>query len=275
MEEKYYDVGNMNIDICLLTDLHFDIVYDLSIFDRIKESIKKHRPDFICLSGDIIDNSEVINSAEIFKLKRFIKELSEISQVIISLGNHELITKKKRKGDFELINNWFLKLNKMENVYYLNNKSLIRNNICFTGYNLDYEYYKKEDTKTFIDHIDKNIKLTKKYYNILLCHSPINVLKDSTLKYSEQIKKTDLILSGHMHNGLILKCFDKKGNFGLISPLKKPFPKHARNMVTKQIDNHKITLIISGGIIKFSNINYKIIRKLNFLYPKSIVYIKI
>ena len=37
------------------------------------------------------------------------------------------------------------------------------------------------------------------------------------------MKKVNLILSGHMHNGLILKKFDKRGNVGFISPHKKLF----------------------------------------------------
>ena len=277
VEEKKYTIGNKNIDICLLTDLHFDIIYDLSILDKILENVRMNKPDFICLSGDIIDNSNLIYE-DLSKLKDFIKDLSIIGQVIITLGNHDISYKenhKSKEGNFDDVNNWFMELQKMENVYYLNNKSLIRGDICFTGYNSNFEYYKKENVEFFIKDIDEKISMTRKYYNVLLCHSPINVFKNITLENSNQIKKADLILSGHMHNGMVLKMFDKGGTVGLISPHKNIFPKCARNRLVKKIDNHEINLIISGGIVKISRVNSKILSKFNKIFPISVVYVKI
>ncbi|MBP3766640.1 MAG: metallophosphoesterase [Bacilli bacterium] len=282
MEEKIYNLGDKNIKICLLTDLHFSISYDYDVLNKILENVKINKPDFICLSGDIIDSSNVLYSNSIDILKEFIKNLAKISQVIISLGNHEIsnfknngLNKEKKPANIFDVINWFMELNKIENVYFLNNKNLVRGDICFIGYNPDYEYYKKEDNKLFIKDLDSKIQMNKKYFNILLCHSPINVFSPLTLKYSKEIKKANLILSGHMHNGMILRCFDFGGNWGLISPLKKPLPKYARNKATKKIDNKEVNLIISGGIIKFSSVNSKIIQKLNCLFKPSIVYINI
>lgn len=282
MEEKHYKVGNRNAKICLITDLHFCPEYNLDILENIKENVLKNNPDYICLSGDIMDTYKVVYDECMNTLKDFIKSLATIGQVIVSLGNHDislvekkLFSEKVYKGNIEDVNNWFLELNKIENVYYINNKSLVRNDLCFVGYNPDFEYYLKEDTKDFIKDIDSKLNMNKKYYNILLCHSPVCVFNPLTLKYSKQIKKADLILSGHMHNGMILKCFDWGGNFGLISPLKKLFPRYARNRAVKKIDDKEINLIISGGIIKISNVNIKPIRKLNKLFPRSIVYIEV
>ena len=282
MEEKQYKLGNRNAKICLITDLHFCPEYNLNILDEIKMSVKNNKPDYICLSGDIMDTYEVVYDKCMSTLKEFIKDLSKLGQVIVSLGNHDislikkkLLSEKVYKGNIDDVNNWFLELNKLENVYYINNKSLIRNDLCFIGYNPDFEYYLKEESKDFIRDVDSKLSMTKKYYNILLCHSPVCVFNPLTLKYSKQITKADLILSGHMHNGLILKCFDHNGCWGLISPLKKPFPKYARNRAVKKIDDKEINLIISGGIIKFSNVNPKIIRKFNCLFPRSIVYIEV
>ena len=282
MEEKVYNIGSKNIKICLLTDLHFCLNYDLSILKKIEDNVLINKPDFVCLSGDIIDSASVIYESYIEHLKEFIKSLAKTSQVIVSLGNHDITNIKNIgfKKEVEAANifdvtNWFMDLNKLENVYFLNNKNLVRGDICFIGYNPDYEYYKKEDNKLFIKDLDRKIKMNKKYYNILLCHSPINVFNSLTLKYSKEIKKCNLIFSGHMHNGLILRCFDHKGCWGLVSPLKKPLPKYARNKATKVIDNREVNLIISGGIIKFSSVNSKYIQKLNCLFKPSIVYINI
>lgn len=278
IEEKKYIISNKNTKICLITDLHFNDEYDLTILEKIIENVRNNKPDFICLSGDIIDKSEIIYSKSINNLKKFIEELSHISQLIITLGNHDILKEENNKiipADFDEINNWFLDFNKMENVYYLNNKSLVRGDICFTSYNPEYKYYEKEDIKEFINDIDSKIDLNKQYYNILLCHSPINVLKELTLKYSKQILKTDLILSGHMHNGLVLPLFDKFGNRGIVGPYNRLFPKLARGKITKIINNHRIDLIISGGVTKVSNVNSKTFKKINKLFPISIVYINV
>ena len=97
IEEKKYNINDKNVKLCLLTDLHFTDNYDLTILDKIKENVKINRPDFICLSGDIIDQSTVINSNDIELLKKFIEELSHISQVIITLGNHDILEIKNNK----------------------------------------------------------------------------------------------------------------------------------------------------------------------------------
>ena len=279
MEEKTYKIGDKNIKICLITDLHFSNDYDLSILKKIEDNVYEHKPDFICLSGDIIDSANMIHSENINYLKEFIIRLSKISQIIITLGNHEITIKttsrKNKKADIDEVIDWFMELNKLENVYFLNNKNLVRGDICFIGFNPDYEYYSKEESKSFVKELDGKIKMNKKYYNILLCHSPINIFNPITLKYSKEIKKSNLVLSGHMHNGMIIKCFDFGGNWGLISPLKKPFPKYARNKASKCIDNRRIDLIINGGIIKFSSCNPKYIKCLNCLFKPSISYINI
>lgn len=263
MEKIAYNIKN-NKKICLLTDIHYDIPYDFTIFDKIKEDIIKEKPDYICMVGDIIDDSSVIIK-DTRPLIDFIKNLSLISQVIITLGNHEL-----RDNKYDVIN--FFENIKLENVYFLNNKSLIRDNICFIGFSLSKEYYEKENVNTFIKEFNEKVDAKTKYYNILLCHTPINILKDKTIKKCPVLEKIDLILSGHMHNGLRLIS---KGNRGIISPTKALFPKYSRGMFKKTIGEKEITMIVSGGIVKLSNTRAKIFRIFNKLYPHSIVYINI
>lgn len=282
MEEKIYNIGSIGKKLSLITDLHYSDDYDLDLLKKIEENVSKNKPDFICLSGDIIDYGDMVFSKNIEYLKNFIINLSKVGQVIVSLGNHEIsnisnksYNKKIEPANIFEVTNWFMDLNKLENVYFINNKNLVRDKLCFIGFNPDYEYYRKEDNKIFIKELDDKVKMNKKYYNIMLCHSPINVFSPLTIKYSKEIKKANLILSGHMHNGMIIKCFDFGGNWGLISPLKKPFPKYARNRVIKKIGDRNIDLIISGGIVKFSSINPDFIKKLNCLFKPSITYINI
>lgn len=276
LENKYYDIGKSNIKIALISDIHFDVDYDVLILEKILENLKINKPNYICIAGDIIDNSDLIYNEKVMdQLRNFIKKLSFIASTIVSIGNHD-ITCGRNSSNIIDINKWFMTLNTIENVYYLYNKSLVRDKICFTSYNPPYQYYKKkEHIKIFINDIDKKISMNKKYYNILLCHSPINVLKKESLNKSKQLKKANLILSGHMHNGLVFKIFDHKGNRGLIDPYKRLSPRYARGMVKQNIDNKEITLVISGGVLKFSNTAPKIFKHFNKLFPISIEYINI
>ena len=270
IEEKLYNISETDKKkkICLLSDIHYSEKYDERIFVEIINSVKRNNPDYICLVGDVIDDASLITK-DLKPLINFIKALSSLSQVIITLGNHEV-----RKEQYNIIN-WFLNLNKIENVYFLNNRNLIRDDICFVGLNLSNKYYKRENSSIFVKEFNEKVNVTNAYYNVLLCHSPINILNDLTLKSCAGIYKIDLVLSGHMHNGLVLKCFDKKGNRGLVDPLRKFFPKYARGLVTRNLENHLINLAISGGVVKLSNSSAKHIRFLNKLFPISVVYINI
>ena len=114
----------------------------------------------------------------------------------------------------------------------------------------------KEDLKNIED------KFIKNKYNILLSHSPINILNYNL--------KADLILSGHMHNGLVLPVF-KKGNNGIVGPYSTFFPKECRGIIKKE----NTALIINGGVRKISNSSSFILRILNPIYKIHIDYIKI
>lgn len=280
IHNKFYCIGNLGYKIALFSDIHYDRKYDITKFDLIIENLNENKPDFICLVGDIIDDSFIIQDECMNQLKSFIKRLSLIAPTIITLGNHDVSNKINHQrivGNMEAINDWFLNLNTIENVYYLYNKSIIRNELCFTSYNPPFEYYgsRQENTKLFSSDIDEKITLKPNYYNILLCHSPISVFKPETLQKSKEIKKVDLILSGHMHNGLVFKIFDWKGNRGFVSPIKTVFPKYARGLSLKKLEKKQIYLVVSGGVIKLSNTNSRLLSRFNKLYPISIDYITI
>ena len=125
------------------------------------------------------------------------------------------------------------------------------------------------ETISLLETLQNNFNLVtnlpKKKYKVALIHSPILL---SEKKVVEKLKEYDLILSGHMHNGLILRILDKiiKNNYGLISPDKRFFAKNTRG----KIKTKYYTIIITGGITKLSPSSTKILSKLNGLYPISI-----
>ena len=89
------------------------------------------------------------------------------------------------------------------------------------------EYYDKRESK---DELKEYLKVLKKVdskkYNILLLHSPINLIENKKISL-DCFKNYDLILCGHMHSGLIPKVFRKKIGMGLVGPHNNFFPKYS------------------------------------------------
>ena len=272
IKNKYYKINKYNKRICLLADIHYNFDYDLNRFDEIIKNIKENKPNYICIPGDIVDSLGITEDIKIDYLTKFIKELSLICPVIIVKGNHDETRFIDKRHSCHSTDNYFDIFNKIDNVYYLNNNYCTLDNINFYGIKLSYEYYNglpHEDIKKFIKELDR-IKVETNN-NILLCHTPKNVLQKETILKSKNINKFDLVLSGHMHNGLVFNFLDKKSSRGFIGPFHDLFPKYSKGMSTK----NNINLIITGGIIKFSYHAPKLLYKINNIYPMSIDYIDI
>jgi len=103
----------------------------------------------------------------------------------------------------------------------------------------------------------------------MLIHSPIKLIDNNVL---EKLHDYDLLLSGHTHNGMVPNILEKiiPDNYGIIAPNKKLFPRLARGKMEKYIKNHKITIIINGGVTKLSLKSSKLLNSLNWLYDISI-----
>ena len=262
MIENYYQIYNgYNKKIALFADIHYSKNYQLKNLKKIIENVKNNNPDYICIPGDIIDDANIIYDKKINYFIDFIKELSYISKVILSYGNHdELIIKKQQ---YKNTTSFFKKINEIENVYFLDNENIVIDDINFIGYHKHHSLFKKHenmDMKNDLENI-KN-KFVKNKYNILLSHSPINILNYNL--------NANLILSGHMHNGLVLPIF-KKGNNGIVGPYSSFFPKKCRGIIKEK----NTTLIITGGVKKISNSSSFILRPLNSIYKIHIDYIEI
>ena len=90
--------------------------------------------------------------------------------------------------------------------------------------------------------------LIKKKYNILLCHTPRNLVKNGVICDGiDCLKEFNLILSGHMHAGLVPKSLrsDKYGG-GFIGPHASVLPDYAYGLVV----NKRIATLTSGGVTK-------------------------
>lgn len=247
-------------------DIHYNETTSAKKLEYIKYAIEDAHPDYIFITGDLLDRPKITKNKEKIKLLvSWLNSLGNIAKVFISLGNHDIILEEDYK--------FFNKLNDINNIYVLNNQSYEDENVFISGFTLPTNYYynieKHEDEDALLETLQNNFNLVtnlpKKKYKVALIHSPILL---SEKKVVEKLKEYDLILSGHMHNGLIPRILDKiiKNNYGLISPDKRFFAKNTRG----KIKTKYYTIIITGGITKLSPSSTKILSKLNGLYPISI-----
>ena len=247
-------------------DIHYNETTSAKKLEYIKYAIEDAHPDYIFITGDLLDRPKITKNKEKIKLLvSWLNSLGNIAKVFISLGNHDIILEEDYK--------FFNKLNDINNIYVLNNQSYEDENVFISGFTLPTNYYynieKHEDENALLETLQNNFNLVtnlpKKKYKVALIHSPILL---SEKKVIEKLKEYDLILSGHMHNGLIPRILDKiiKNNYGLISPDKRFFAKNTRG----KIKTKYYTIIITGGITKLSPSTTKILSKLNGLYPISI-----
>ena len=51
---------NINdIKIALLSDIHYHPEFNTKIFNSLLKQIKKNKPNYICIAGDILDNTNI------------------------------------------------------------------------------------------------------------------------------------------------------------------------------------------------------------------------
>lgn len=259
-----------DLTIIHISDIHFNTDTSLSKLNKLTTEIKKNNPDYIMISGDLIDEPKIIkNKYKIKELLQFLSNLSEITKIFISLGNHDIFSPEDLK--------FFNKLNELKNIYILDNDCYKDEFIYISGLTLPNNYYynitHEESSEVLVKHLTNNRKLIGKLPRelpkVILIHSPIKLTNKEVLN---KLKEYDLILSGHTHNGMvpgILKSLFPK-NKGLIAPNKTLFPEIAKGKIEVNQDNKKITIIINGAITKLSSKSSKILSKLNIVYPMNI-----
>lgn len=208
-ELKNLEVTHVNIKTDKKVNIRLALVSDLHDFDykgkkKLVTLILREKADAVCIPGDGI----VADSCKFENFLKFIKELDEANiPVFMSLGNHEL----KLKRDFREKSNLLKKNLEMYNVKILDNASFSVDNVCFSGYTnplKQYSKFKKTYKLEFDEFVsESNIRPDPEKYNILLAHNPI---------YFDIYQKwgADLVLSGHLHGGIIRLPFVG----GLLSP---------------------------------------------------------
>ena len=248
--KKYKVVTDKKVSMKIvhISDIHYAKNFNLKRLDMLLKKIKMINPNYICITGDLIDVYNITKDSDFIFFKDFIKSLSEICKVIISIGNHEYILEIDDGYDFVIDISWLYDL-ESDRIKVLDNSIYSDNNISFIGFNPCYDFYLNREVSISSSDNLKLYKLINKSssnYNILLLHTPFFIFDDDNYKKIKDFNKIDLVLCGHTHGGMIPSFVP--GTFGIIAPSKKFFPKNVRGR--KKLNGTEI--IISSGVTKLS-----------------------
>ena len=195
---------------------------------RVVEKINKEQPDIIVMTGDMVNKYD----KKFNKFLELAEELSKSYKIYYIQGNHE---QRLKKHDLGLILN---RLDKLGIKVLKDEKTKLERSggaINIYGIDIPLQFYKVINKPANIEKIiyEKLKNYNKEEYNILLAHNPL---------YFELYSKynVDLILSGHVHGGMVRIPFAG----GLLSPERKFFPKYDGGLY--EIDNK--SLIVSRGL---------------------------
>lgn len=235
IEASYYEIESKkipssfnNFKILQLSDLHSKTFNNNN--EYLIKKIDAEIPDIVVMTGDMINNKD--ENYKSFSL--LASYLSKNYDTYYVFGNHEEDLDYHQKENLK-------NLLETLNIKTLYNKkiSLKRNDGTINLYGLCFDmiYYKKPYKFSEDFNVLENKKLLGNpninLYNILLAHNPL---------YFEVYSEwgADVILSGHVHGGIIKIPFLG----GLLSPERKFFPKYYSGKY--EIKNSK--LIVNRGL---------------------------
>lgn len=219
------------VKFVLLADLH-DKKYGKNN-EKLLKAIYEEHPDAVLVAGDMLT---ALEEREENVAEKFIERLAEKYTIYYGLGNHEA---KMRWGRKRFGNRYeaYMDAIKATGAIILQNEycNYKDENIRIYALDMIYHYYKRlkkiEMEETYLE--ETLGKFDTDYYNILLAHNP-TYFED----YAK--RKPDLVLSGHLHGGLIRLPFLG----GVISPSLQLFPKYDGG----KFEYEHSTMILSRGL---------------------------
>lgn len=283
LPDHYFQIKNTKIwtpkvkkdfKIVALGDLHLSKLVGKNKLEPIKYQLEKENGDYYAFLGDLIDAPEELNNKEKRQeLYDLIKTSASLGPTMIILGSHDYVSEAEEKPTFSYDDEFWNKVNNLNNVYVLNCKTYKDDKAYFMGYMQPIEYYYDKYNprlvdqaafyRDFVNRPELYENVPQDIPSIGLIHSPEYA---NTACNADLLKNYDLLLAGHDHDGCIPLGLGN-GTRGLISPKKDLFPQNVRG--TRILDTGTI-LIINGGIVKIQNCAPQIIHWMNHLCPMQI-----
>ena len=214
--------------LLLLSDLHKSKNKKNDKIEVLKKKLtsKTDDIDIIIIAGDIIDSPRDLNNKTfISDLIITLADLTKNKPTFIALGNHDMTIKSDGEKYLRSI------LEAVKNVHCLENGEVIDiKGISISGFIPTMKYYKKPTEEEFLKQYNlvEGKEFNSDKYNIFVTHDP-TVLIEISKKQNKFIKdNTDLVVTGHMHNGLMPNILHKiTFHRGLVGAYKTFFPKYA------------------------------------------------
>ena len=182
---------NNNINIIMIADVHD---HHCKVKDEIVYRIEQLDPDIILCAGDIIDNESKSDKGTI----EFLNSLSDISNVYMSLGNHELEYPDSRELIEDIKNTGAKVLDKeYQDIE-------VKGNTIRIGGMYDYAFSQetgdidKETMKSNVYSFLTEMKQTSSF-QLMMAHRPDSFIFGKAYKWD-----FDLVVSGHYHGGQVI-----------------------------------------------------------------------
>lgn len=280
-----------SIRIINISDIHFGKKMKIEKVRRAFQLTERLKPNYICLLGDNLDTTNVIDDAtkkmEFFDLLEY---SGSIAPTMVSLADHDQrYTKEDGHIEIDYRREFWDGVNELKNVHVLNNFGYEDEQVRFLGYTLPSHHYhgkydlpfgsvcctdrKDEDVSVLVEDMIWNEELfesymhnPKKKFSAVLFHSPQNVMDEEVSYY---LSGFDHIYSGHMHEGCMPPILDEiiPDNHGLISPQKTLFPNSSRGVIKTSYGS---LCIINGGITKIHESANAVLQPFNAVFPMHI-----
>ena len=219
---------NEDVHIVMIGDVHDG---HCQIKQKVIEQIEELKPDLILCVGDIIDDGSQNDEDTL----AFLKSLTEISDVYMSLGNHEIAYYQEHSQDFKHLREIGVTLLEEEYVDITIHNQKIRlggmYNYAFsqmTG-GITKEDMNNSQTYQFLDDMTDT-----ESFQLMMAHRP-----DSFIFADANQWNIDLVVSGHNHGGQVILPFIG----GLYAPEEGFFPTYDYGLFQL---NHMQMLITRG-----------------------------
>lgn len=224
--------------IAMLADLHDNP--DILKADLLIRHILRLRPDLILCCGDML--TAKFGELRTRNALSLLETLASRFPVYYVNGNHETRLAQMPERYPQEEREYFRILSRM-GIRMLNNASalvpLAGTHIMLAGYEADLDYYKRirrviPDSARIREALGDP---SGEYYTILLSHHPD--FFEAAAGWG-----ADLVLSGHLHGGMVRLPFAG----GVVGSSLVPFPKYDRGRFEITGANGSCTMIVSGGL---------------------------
>ncbi|MBQ6393726.1 metallophosphoesterase [Candidatus Saccharibacteria bacterium] len=255
--------------VAIIGDLHISPIVSEKQCYNIYKRLVKIEPDLIILQGDLIDSpTELFDENSVKKLKDTLKMCSRIATTVAVLGGHDFVIPTDPGVVMDVIPIWEkiceeCNIELLMDEWYETEKIRIFGLFQDADFIIDSEGKRQDDAKIMEKKLDEfELDPEPDKINWFISHAP-----SINRKVIKMLKHFDVMSFGHTHGGCVPIFLDDildkvHSNRGLVSPMKKPFPKLARGAKTLSTDT---SLIINSGLIAMHYCVPKPLQQLNFL----------